>query len=235
MALISAGSDVGRRAWEIMRHLRRLVLVGCVSMPTSVGLAQRAAVLPVDEAVRDPEFFIFRARLQAAVARRDTTELLRVIAPDILNSFGGDGGREEFRQKWGLAQPRTSALWAVLGLVLALGGSFHGDTAFYAPYTFEGTPGDGFETLAVLGRNVRLRAEPSASSRSIDTLTFEAVTRWREGHQGSAAAPGWEPIRSHKGRTGWVRARYVRSPIDYRAGFVLRDGQWWLRVLVAGD
>lgn len=215
--------------------LRPLLLAGCVLTPYTAGLAQRAAVLPVDEAVRDPEFFIFRAQLQAAVAKRDTTELLRVIAPNILNSFGGDGGREEFRQQWGIAQPHTSKRWAVLGLVLALGGRFHGDTAFYAPYTFGGTPGDGFETLAVLGRHVRVRAEPSASSMPIDTLTFEAVTRWREGYEGSAAVPGWEPIRSHKGRTGWVLARYLRSPIDYRAGFVLREGHWWLRALVAGD
>jgi hypothetical protein len=28
---------------------------------------------------------------------------------------------------------------------------------------------------------------------------------------------------------------YLRSPIDYRAGFVRRQGRWWLRTLVAGD
>jgi len=141
-----------------MRCRRLLVLTGWVLALPHAGLAQHAAVLPVDEAVGDPELFVFRARLQAAVARQDTTELLRVIAPDIRNSFGGDGGREEFRQKWNLAQPDRSHLWAVLALVLALGGRRHGDSAFYAPYTFEGTPGDGFEALAVLGRNVLVRA-----------------------------------------------------------------------------
>lgn len=192
-------------------------------------------VAPVDEAVRDPELFVFRARLQMALARQDTTELLRIIAPDILNSFGGDGGREEFRQTWGLAQPNRSQLWATLGFVLALGGRLHGDTAFYAPYTFEGTPGDGFETLAVLGRNVLVRAEPTSTAAVIDTLSFEAVTRWREGGSRSAAPSGWEPVRTSKARTGWVLGRYLRSPIDYRAGFIRRRGQWWLRALVAGD
>jgi len=218
-----------------MRCLGVLLLTGWVLALPRVGLAQRAAVLPVDEAVRDPEFFVFRARLQAAVARQDTIELLRVIASDISNSFGGDGGREEFRQTWGLAQPNRSQLWAALGLVLALGGRFHGDTAFYAPYTFQGTPGDGFETLAVLGRNVLVRAKPTATSAVIDTLSFEAVTRWREGHTGSAAAAGWEPVRTSRARTGWVLGHYLRSPIDYRAGFVRRHGHWWLRALVAGD
>jgi hypothetical protein len=147
----------------------------------SMGVAQRATVLPVDEAVRDPEFFVFRARLQAAVASYTTAELLRVVAPDILNGFGGDGGPAEFRQKWGLAQPERSELWGVLGFVLALGGSFDGDTAFYAPYTFAGTPGDGFETLAGLCPQLVVRAKPLATSPAIHTVSFEVVTRWREG------------------------------------------------------
>jgi hypothetical protein len=218
-----------------MHSLRCLLLTGWMLALPSMGLAQRAAVLPVDEAARDPEFFVFRGRLQAALARQDTTALLRIIAPDILNSLGGDGGREEFRRTWRLAQPNRSELWAALGLVLALGGRFHGDTAFYAPYTFEGVPGDGFETLAVLGRNVLVRAQPTASSAVVDTLSFEAVTRWREGHTGSAAAARWEPVRTSKARTGWVLGHDLRSPHDYRAGFVRRDGQWWLRAFVAGD
>jgi Bacterial SH3 domain len=123
----------------------------------------------------------------------------------------------------------------VLAFVLALGGTRHGDTAFYAPYTFRRTPGDGFEMLAVLGRNVLVRAEPRTASAVIDTLSFEAVARWREGRPGPLGSEGWEPVRTRKGRTGWVLARFVRSPIDYRAGFVRRQGRWWLRALVAGD
>jgi hypothetical protein len=169
------------------------------------------------------------------LARQDTAELLRMVAPDIRNSFGGDGGRDEFRHKWNLAEPERSPLWGVLALVLALGGRLHGDSAFYAPYTFKGTPGDGFEALAVLGRNVLIRAEPSTAAAVVDTVSFEAVTRWREGSSGHRSAEGWEPIRTSKGRTGWVSTRFVRSPIDYRAGFVRHHGRWWLRLLVAGD
>jgi hypothetical protein len=216
-------------------HCVKGLLLAVGLLGPGVALAQRGPVLPVDEAVRDPEFFVFRARLQAALARQDTSELMNIIAPEILNSFGGDGGREEFRQEWGLAQPDSSQLWSALGLVLALGGRLHGDTAFHAPYTFEGTPGDGFEALAALGRNVLVRAKPDSTSTVIDTRSFEAVTRWRGGHSGSAAASGWEPVRTSKGKTGWVLGRYLRSPIDYRAGFVRRGGKWWLRAFVAGD
>ena len=213
-------------------HSRYLVIAAaCLIMPPSTLLAQHAPVLPVDEAARDPEFFVFRARLQAAIAAHDTTELMRVVSPGILNSLGGDGGRDEFRQKWNIAEPGKSKVWVTLGFILGLGGRFLGDTMFYAPYVTGGTPGDGFETLAVLGKNVLVRAEPNVSSAPIDTVSFEAVTQWRE----KSATEEWEPVRTSRGRTGWVLHRYLRSPITYRAGFVRRNGAWSLRALVAGD
>lgn len=188
-------------------------------------------VKPVDEAAADPEFFLFRARVQIALARRDTAEIMKIVAPGILNSFGGNGGREEFREHWRLENPEKSELWPTLATVLALGGRFMEDTMFYAPYPFGATSGDGFETLVVLGSNVPVRAAADAASRVIDTVSFEEVTKWRE----KSATRGWEPVRTSRGRTGWMLQRHLRSPIDYRAGFVRRQGRWWLRALVAGD
>jgi len=188
-------------------------------------------VKPVDEGVTDPDFFLFRARLQTALANHDTAEIMRVVDRGILNSFGGDGGREEFREHWSLKTPEKSQLWGALGFVLALGGRFLDDSVFYSPYVFNATSGDGFETLVVLGTNVAVHADPAASSRVIDTVSFEEVTKWRE----KSTTAGWEPIRSSSGKTGWVLQRHLRSPIDYRAGFVRRQGRWWLRALVAGD
>jgi uncharacterized protein len=193
---------------------------------------QRLPVKPVDEAVTDPEFFLFRARVQTALATHDTAEIMRIVDPGILNSFGGDGGREEFRQQWGLENPEKSHLWATLGSVLALGGRFQEEeSTFYAPYLVEGTTGDGFETLVVMGANVTVHSGPVSTSPVIDTVSFEEVTKWRE----KSSTREWEPIRTSKGRTGWVLGRHLRSPIAYRAGFVRRQGQWWLRTLVQGD
>jgi hypothetical protein len=199
--------------------------------PTHVDSARQLPVKPVDEAVTDPEFFLFRARVQTALAAHDTAEIMRIVDSGILNSFGGDGGREEFRHHWGLKSPEKSQLWATLGFVLALGGRFQEDSTFYAPYLVEGTSGDGFETIVALGANVAVHARPASTSQVVDTLSFEEVTKWRE----KSTTRGWEPIRTSKGRTGWVLQRHLRSPIDYRAGFVRRHGQWWLRALVAGD
>jgi len=218
-----------------MRCASVIALAGWMVLLPAQAVAQRAAVPPIDDASGDPEFFVFRARLQAALAKQDTAELLKIVAPEIRNSFGGDGGRDEFRQKWDLDRPERSPLWGVLALVLALGGRFDGDSVFFAPYTFKGTPGDGFEALAVLGRNVLIRAEPSTAAAVVDTVSFEVLTRWREGASSHPAADGWESVRTSKDRTGWVSNRFVRSPIDYRAGFIRRQGRWWLRLLVAGD
>jgi hypothetical protein len=199
-------------------------------VPRSPGATILAA--PVDEAVTDPDFFLFRARLQTALANHDTAEVMRAVDPGILNSFGGDGGRDEFRERWRLNTPDKSQLWGALGFVLALGGRFLQDSAFYAPYLFHNPAGaDGFETLIVLGSNVPVHAGPGRSYGVIDTVSFEAVTKWRE----KSTTSGWEPIKTSDGKPGWVVQRHLRSPIDYRAGFVRRDGRWWLRALVAGD
>jgi hypothetical protein len=198
--------------------------------PPSAISTRQLPVKPVDEGLADPEFFVFRARLQRTLAARDTAEIMRIVDPGIVNSFGGDGGRDEFREYWSFKTPEQSQLWATLGFVLALGGKFLEDSLFYAPYVFH-TTGDGFETLAVLDANVPVHAGPAANSRVIDTLSFEEVTKWRE----KSTTQDWEPIRTSKGRTGWVLQRNLRSPTDYRAGFVRRQGRWWLRALVAGD
>ena len=199
--------------------------------PSPGDSVQPLRVKPVDEAVTDPEFFLFRARIQTALAAHDSAEIMRIVDPGILNSFGGNGGRGEFREHWGLKNPEKSQLWTTLGSVLALGGRFQGDSIFYAPYLAGGTSGDGFETLVVLGANIAVHARPASTSQVIDTLSFEEVTKWRE----KSTTREWEPIRTRKGRTGWVFQHHLRSPIDYRAGFVRRQGQWWLRALVAGD
>lgn len=60
----------------------------------TLAAAQVGKLLPVDEAVRDPEFFAFRAQLQAAVARHDAEAVLAAVDPNIQTSFGSGGGIE---------------------------------------------------------------------------------------------------------------------------------------------
>jgi hypothetical protein len=219
-------------------HTRVRLLLCLVSTVLLMGnppesAAQAAKLYPIDEAAHEPEFFSFRARLLQAAQARDTTFLYAALSPRILNSFGGDGGIDEFKSKWRPAEA-NSPLWPTLTEILSLGGAFHGDSLFTAPYTSSRFPPglDSFEHVTITGAGVRVRQEPHDGSPVMTTLSFDVVLGPAEQ---SDERTGWFAVRLSDGRTGWVAAKYVRSPIDYRAGFARRDGRWVIRSLVAGD
>ncbi|HKY61549.1 MAG TPA: hypothetical protein VJP59_11115 [Gemmatimonadota bacterium] len=199
-------------------------------------MAQEARVLPADEASRDPAFFAFRARLQRAIAERDTAALLAVVHPEIKLSFGGDYGLESFRQGWVAdSADGTAGIWSELGTVLALGGRFYDDSTFAAPYTFTDSPdeADPFEALIALSDSVPVRAVPEDDADVIDHLSFEVVRH--EWDSRDSLPEGWTAVRLDDGTLGYLRSRSVRSPIDYRAIFSRRDGRWWMATFIAGD
>lgn len=215
---------------RLLMFLLLAVSLGCHSHAS----AQVATLFPVDEAAQQPDFFSFRARLLQAVEARDTAFLYSALAPNILNSFGGDGGVAEFREMWSPGD-EGSRIWGVLTEILSLGGAFVEDSLFIAPYTSSSFPGefDSFDHIAVIGSNVRVRARPDVRSRVLTTLSFDIV----EMFHGDAGLParGWVRVQLADGRRGYVAADYTRSPVARRAGFVRRDGRWLLRFLVAGD
>jgi APA family basic amino acid/polyamine antiporter len=49
-----------------------------------------------------------------------------------------------------------------------------------------------------------------------------------------SAAPG-TLVTLADGRQGYVAARYLRSPLGYRATFAFKGGQWWIAAFVVGD
>ena len=216
-------------------RLKPVVPVLCWILTTAGhAAAQTTKLLPVDEAAEQPGFFTFRASLLRAAESRDTAFLYSAIAPDILNSFGGNGGLAEFKQIWRPAEP-DSELWALLTDILALGGSFQGDTLFAAPYTYSAFPEelDSFQYVVIVGANVRVRAQPNLDASVLATLSFAVVRETTR--DPSVAREGWRAVELSSGRTGFVSEKYVRSPLGYRAVFERRAGVWLLRSLVAGD
>lgn len=71
--------------------MRRL-LVAILVLHANLAAAQVGRLLPVDEAVRDPELFAFRGQLQAAIARHDAEADLAAVDPNIKNTFGSPRG-----------------------------------------------------------------------------------------------------------------------------------------------
>ncbi|MGH7591570.1 MAG: hypothetical protein ACREL2_09030, partial [Gemmatimonadales bacterium] len=116
-----------------MRYTLATLAVLLFRAATPGWARQVNTLLPVDEARRDPSLTVFRAKLVRAVETRDTAFVLSVLAPNVTNSFGGDGGVDEFRHRWQLAAGGPQ-LWATLHDILTHGGSFLNDSLFEAPY-----------------------------------------------------------------------------------------------------
>lgn len=207
--------------------------VGLVLALAAAGAREAGQLLPVDEAATRPDFFSFRAALQAAVARHDAAAVLAVVAPDIRNTFGDDNGVDAFRRIWTL-DAAQSRLWTELGAVLALGGSFIAEEMFAAPYVFSRWPDgfDGFEHVVLVAADVRIREAPHAEARVLGARSF-AILAVIHG-SGPEPPAGWRRVRLD-GRVGYVAERLARSPVDYRAIFARRDGRWWLVTFIAGD
>lgn len=187
------------------------------------------SLVPVDEAARDPELLTLRARLLRALAEGDLETVMAAADPEIQLSFGGDYGRDAFRDR--LREPEYRG---DLAAALALGGVFRGDSTFISPYTFARWP-DGYEVFgcwAVIGEEVRVRAAPDLDAEILELVSYEPVC-----YEGSPATPaeGWTEVTLDDGRTGYVSDRFLRSPVTYRAFFEKKDGRWWLTIFVAGD
>jgi hypothetical protein len=187
---------------------------------------------PVDQAATNPSFLAFRDSLAQAVTRKDAAFVEKVMAPDVKLSFGGESGIADFRRIWRPDQA-DSKLWTALGEILRLGGSFEPDGSFVAPYTFSRFPDDldSFESIVVTGNGVALRAAPRTDAPLIARLSYDIVTV--EAPPDPAAA--WVEVRLADGRSGHVAAPLLRSPLDYRAGFAKREGEWRVIYLIAGD
>jgi hypothetical protein len=181
----------------------------------------------VDEGAKDPSFVAYREKLLAAVRARDAKGVVALADPKIRTSFGGGGGAADLEKL--LARP---GMFEQFEQILTLGGSFR-EGSFWAPYVYSAYPdsSDAFSTVAVIADDVPLHEQADASSKVLATLSHDIVDR--------VAAPGergaWLQVKTADGKTGYVESKFVRSPIDYRAGFLKSNGTWRMNALVAGD
>ena len=218
-----------------------LILTAFVSIVSSSAGAQVAKLPRVDEAERDPSFLDFRTKLLKAAAQRDVEFLLAVTAPDIRVSFGDpESGIAPFLKMWKLESP-DSGFWDELTQVLNLGGSFSSPDVFVAPYTFSTWPNavDDFDYVAVTGDNVRVRETPSTDAAVLATLSFVIIAFERTSSYGRTDVDppptGWSRVRLASGRIGYIAERFTRHPIDYRAYFARRNGEWKIVTFIGGD
>ncbi len=227
--------------------LRALVLVASLLVTTAQGEAKAPAekLLPVDEAAKDASFKAFRDKLLDAIDRRDRAFILSIVAADFVSCEGCEGGND-FQEVWQLDDP-TSELWDTLGTLLRLGGTFEKDGSFTAPYVFSRFPqglDDNFDYVVAVREAVELREAPQPDAAVLERLSYNILrvddpSLFEDKLQHQAADSDWMHVQSLAGRHGYVKARDVRSPADFHASFVKRQGRWVLKALyetlVEGD
>ncbi len=80
----------------------------------------------------------------------------------------------------------------------------------------------------IFGNNVNFRAKPEMNAtvcRQSFLIILSKVTETIKDKK-EPEKDAWYKIKTLGGKTGFVKAEFVRSPIDYRAGFEKRNGKW---------
>lgn len=203
--------------------------------------AQERFVKPIDEASKDASFLAFRTKLVEAVRRRDAQYVLNITDRNIQIGFGGDNGIEEFKRFWKINRS-NSKFWNEFLTVITNGGKFEKGNAklFYAPYSFNSFPEDldSFEYSMIFGSNVNLRERADLKSKTVARLSYNIVKVDFDDSVKDKTNKDkylWLKVKTLGGKSGFVNADFVRSPLDYRAAFEKRGGKWKMTAFLAGD
>ena len=218
-------------------------LFAALMFAATLALSAHAAdkilrLAPMDEGSGDASFLNFRNELKAIISRKDAAALMKHVAPNVTNSFGGGWGAADFKKTWKLGDPK-SLVWRALSIVVEHGGNFDNKTTFSAPYVFSAWPDDAdpYFTVAVVVPNAVLRAAPRADGAIVRRLNHDLLEVLKSAgkSQHEAGANDWDEVKDAGGKHGFVPASEVRSPVDYRAIFEKRKGKWVLTTFIAGD
>jgi len=200
---------------------------------------------PVDEALQDTAFFVWRESLLAAVRKKDIFTLMDRMTADIKVGFGTENGTAAFIEQWNLeSEEKTaqSAVWLHLERVLLQGGAFAANgSRFEAPYVAAIWPPDQDPSQRALidGAGVRIRERPSLNSGIATVASNDFVNYIEQTDEQTTIGDetySWHEIETDNGVKGYVWGKFVASPIDYRAVFKRNDkGQWRMTSFLAGD
>ncbi len=225
--------------YDCMKLIRNLIFLLIV---LSIGVtAQERFVRPIDEAPKNASFLAFRKQLIAALEKRDTKFIYGIVDRNIKLGFGGEDGIANFRKTWKI-ESKDSKFWDEMLTVVKNGGQFdkRDRNLFMAPYLFTAFPEDidAFDYQAIFGNNVNLRSRPDITAPVVTKLSYNVVKVDLEKSVPISGTEGeylWLRVETLGGKKGWVKPEYVRSSIDFRAGFERIRGRWTLTFFLAGD
>lgn len=208
-------------------------------------IQEAGKLYPVDEALRDTAFFVWRETLLAAVRQKDIFPLMDAMAEEIKVSFGAENGTAAFVEQWNLQSPEKtvqSPVWTYLEQVLTGGGTFSANgNRFEAPYVSATWPPDQdtHQRAVITGAGVRIREQPSLNSGIAAVASHTFVNYQQRTDQQTTIGDetySWHRIETDNGVSGYVWGKYIGSPISYRAVFERdKTGLWQMVLFLAGD
>jgi hypothetical protein len=208
-----------------------LIMALCLSMQAQTPSGVR--LYPVDDTARDPAFRSYIRKLRSAVDRRNTAALRKLVDHDVVvGSTDADKGWNRFNARWRVDNDENSPVWAVLSDLLTLGFIQEHPRLFLSPYLVWRFPrGLSMAThLVVIRGDAALRDAPSSRAPSSASLSFDIVQRLGQVEQTEGLVQ-WIHVRTLDGKTGYLAARDVMSPLMPRAQFGMRSGRWLLIAL----
>jgi hypothetical protein len=189
--------------------------------------------------INDPSLIQFLDMLEDAVKTRDKDYIISILSTNIVNSFGGNNGIEEFKRNWNWSSDSSSFWRIMLRMIEMGGGEYRQNKQYILPYVFPGWNDkyDSFEYAAITGTYVNVRDQPNLNtSKVLGQFNYDIVKVDYERSHPSMESPKWYYVsNSDDSLKGYVFWKYVWSPIGYRAIFEKTNGEWKMTVLITGD
>lgn len=192
--------------------------------------AQARTLPPEDKCQGDTRLVDARARLAAAVEKKDAGSLLGMTANDIEFGLDEPHSKAAFIRTWKLdREPEKSPIWAALAKILPLGCTFDSAGNAVIPYLFTALEDrDAFATAVTIRPNVNLRSAASETAPVVAVLHYEVLTL-------DTDAEPWSKVHSDEGLSGYVRNDLMHTLVGFRAYLKKVSGAWRLTVFIEGD
>ena len=184
----------------------------------------------------------FTRKLQRITRARDLSAFVKLLSDDVLVSFGGNGGKQEFMEQWKLGTKEGEAeFWQVMDKLLAQPAWNDHETpqTLTFPWYFAAWPGEeDADDIFLSQPGTALRAGPDDKAPLFATLGFQVLRHQPPEHDVDEIdwhATGWLPVAAPGHCLGYVRGQDAVALLGTRLVVRETNDGWEIEAFVAGD